>query len=124
MEDFILEETNKTPKIIFKSKSGLFELSGKSIPENSAQFFDSVILWMDDYVSNPAQSTTFIVKLEYFNTSSSKYLVELFRRLEVLFKNGKDVVIKWYYEEEDEDMYESGLDFKEIIKVPVELNMI
>ncbi|MFC2123744.1 DUF1987 domain-containing protein [Bacteroidota bacterium] len=124
MKDFILEETSKTPKIIFKPKSGLFEISGKSIPENSAQFFDPVISWINEYISNPAATTTMIIKLEYFNTSSSKYLVEIFRKLEVLVKSGKEVLIKWFYEEEDEDMLESGEDFKEIIKVPVELNMI
>lgn len=124
MDDFILQETYKTPRIVFKPESGLLEVSGKSIPENSAVFFDPVLKWMDEYVSKPAEKTTMVIRLEYFNTSSSKYLVEIFRKLEHLFKNNKNVLIKWFYEEEDEDMYESGLDFKEIIKVPVELNMI
>jgi len=124
MEDFVLEETSKTPKIVFKHKSGLLEISGKSIPENSAILFGPAINWVEEYISNPASSTTLIIKLEYFNTSSSKYLVEIFRKFEVLFKDGKKVLIKWFYEEEDEDMLESGQDFKEIIKVPVELNMI
>ena len=124
MKEFVLKETNKTPKITFKSRSGLLEISGKSIPENSAQFFDPVIDWINEYVDKPANTTTMIIKLEYFNTSSSKYLVEIFRKLEILFKSGKSVLIKWYFEEEDEDMLESGKDFKEIIQVPVELNMI
>jgi len=124
MKDFVLTETNKTPKITFKPKSGLLEISGKSIPENSALFFDPVIEWINEYVDKPANTTTMIIKLEYFNTSSSKYLVEIFRKLEILFKRGNKVLIKWFYEEEDEDMLESGEDFKEIIQVPVELNMI
>jgi hypothetical protein len=124
MKEFVLKETNKTPKITFKPRSGLLEISGKSIPENSAQFFDPVIDWINEYVDKPANTTTMIIKLEYFNTSSSKYLVEIFRKLEILFKSDKNVLIKWFYEEEDEDMLESGQDFKEIIQVPVELNMI
>ena len=86
MKDFVLEETIKTPKIVFKSKSGLFEISGKSIPENSAQFFDPVIKWIEEYITDPAPNTTLIIKLEYFNTSSSKYIVEIFRKFEILFK--------------------------------------
>jgi hypothetical protein len=59
--------------------------------------------------------------LEYFNTSSSKCLIDIFRKLESLYLQEQDVVIFWYYEEEDEDMKESGEDFKDILKVPIEM---
>jgi len=61
------------------------------------------------------------IKLEYFNTSSSKCLVEIFRRMEKLYKNGNEARIKWFYEEEDEDMQESGEDFKGIIRMPIDM---
>ena len=51
----------------------------------------------------------------YFNTSSSKCLFDLFKTLKQLKKNGKDVEINWYYEEDDDDMMETGEDFADLL---------
>lgn len=120
-----MERTPKTPKISFDISKGFFEISGRSIPENSIEFYRPVLEWLEEYTANPSKrETTFDVKLEYFNTSSSKCLVEIFRKLERLKREGVDVSIKWYYEEEDEDMQESGEDFREIIKLPISMVMM
>jgi hypothetical protein len=121
MERFVLDSTSKTPKVIFDGKNGKFEISGRSIPENSAKFYSPLMEWIGDYVIHPAEETVINVKLEYFNTSSLKGLIELFRKFEKLNESGKPVKIYWYYEEEDEDMQESGEDFKQLIKIPIEL---
>lgn len=123
MDDFYLEATPKTPRLYFSRETGEFEISGRSIPENSIEFYKPVINWLDNYIKNPNNHTLLVIKLEYFNTSSSKCLVEILRRLESL-KSQSIVKVKWCYEEEDEDMQESGEDFKEIIKVPIEMVMI
>lgn len=120
MENFYLESTPKTPRLSFNNDNGIFEVSGRSIPENSIEFYKPLLDWLDNYVKVAKSETKLIVKLEYFNTSSSKCLVEIFRKLEKLQKDNK-VVIQWYYDEEDEDMQESGEDFKEIIKIPIEM---
>lgn len=122
MENFYLEETSKTPKLSFDQRTGKFLMSGRSIPENSIEFYRPLFEWLDDYVKTPSDKTSFDIKLEYFNTSSSKCLVEIFRRLERI--NSNSVVINWYYEEDDEDMQESGEDFKEIIDIPIIMNVI
>ncbi|GAB4112588.1 MAG: DUF1987 domain-containing protein [Thermoflexibacter sp.] len=122
MENFYLEETSKTPKLSFDRKTGKFLMSGRSIPENSIEFYRPLFEWLDDYVKSPSDKTIFDIKLEYFNTSSSKCLVEIFRRLERIDNNS--VVINWFYEEDDEDMQESGEDFKEIIDIPIVMNVI
>jgi hypothetical protein len=124
MKNFYLEATPKTPKLDFNSEEGVFEISGRSIPENSIEFYKPLLDWLDNYIEKPKEKTDMIVKLEYFNTSSSKCLVEIFRRLEKLQKEGSNTTIKWFYDEEDEDMQESGEDFKEIIKLPIEMVMI
>jgi hypothetical protein len=121
MKNFNMEGSDRTPTISMNAESGEMEFSGKSIPENSADLYTPVIEWVDEYIKTPGEKTIFIVKLEYFNTSSSKYLLEIFRRFEGLFKTGKDVSVQWYYEQEDEDMQESGDDFRDILKIPVEL---
>jgi len=120
MDNYNLQPSPKTPFMKFDAESGIFEISGRSIPENSIEFYKPLLDWVDEYVKQPSGSTTLSVKLEYFNTSSSKCLVELFRKLETILEQSK-VKVQWYYEEEDEDMMESGQDFQHILKVPLEL---
>jgi hypothetical protein len=122
MKNFYLAETSKTPKIECELDSGTFHISGRSIPENSIEFYKPLFDWLDSYVENPHEKTEMNVQLEYFNTSSSKCLVEVFRRLEKVKEKGQEVAINWFYEEDDEDMEESGEDFKEIINI--QINMI
>jgi hypothetical protein len=121
MQAYYLEATSKTPKLDFNPEAKTFLISGRSIPENSIEFYRALLDWLEKYVQNPLEYTIFEVKLEYFNTSSSKCLVEIFRKLERIHSEGKSVSIEWYYEEEDEDMQESGEDFKQIIKVPFKM---
>jgi hypothetical protein len=121
MENFYMEGSDKTPTISLNAETGEMEFSGRSIPENSADLYAPVMDWVDEYIKDPRDKTNFIVKLEYFNTSSSKYLLEIFRQFEEIFKSGKEVSVQWYYELEDEDMQESGDDFRDILKIPVEL---
>lgn len=122
MENYILTPTPKTPRIYFNLESGEFEISGRSIPENSIEFYKPLMEWLDEYVTNPVSKTILTINLEYFNTSSSKCLVEVFRKLEKTLDKS-DAKILWYYEEEDEDMMESGEDYQKIIKVPIELKV-
>jgi len=124
MDAYYLEATPKTPKLDFNPDAETFLISGRSIPENSIEFYKPLLDWLDKYVHNALESTIFEIKLEYFNTSSSKCLVEIFRKLEKIHDSGKKVSIEWYFDEEDEDMEESGEDFKEIIKIPFNMKEI
>jgi hypothetical protein len=121
MESFNLEPTPKTPKILFDFETGKFLMSGRSIPENSIEFYQPVLDWLANYQNEVKGDTEVEIKLEYFNTSSSKCIVEIFRKLEKVHHLGHPVKVRWFYDQEDEDMYESGEDFKEIIRLPIEL---
>ncbi len=121
MQPLLLTKKNKTPQVTFDPEKDTFEISGRSIPENSVDFYKPILDWLDDYTKKPNDKTRFTVKLEYFNTSSSKCLVDIFRKLENIYLKDHDVIIYWYFEDEDEDMKESGEDFKDILKVPIEM---
>jgi hypothetical protein len=63
--------------------------------------------------------------LKYFNTSSSKCILDVFKKLENINKSGNStVIINWHFEEDDEDMSEAGEDYKAIINVPFKMVMI
>jgi len=121
MRNLILEPTPKTPKVILNSDINVFEVSGRSIPEDSVGFYRKILDWVDEYAKTPNPKTNFRFQLEYFNTSSSKCLLDLFRKLEKLHKGGHDVVITWSYDADDEDMEETGEDYKALLEVPFDL---
>ncbi|MBL0105588.1 MAG: DUF1987 domain-containing protein [Bacteroidetes bacterium] len=124
MSNLIIEESIKTPSISFRRETGTLELKGKSIPENSLEFYRPVYEWLDNYAQSPSTETELRVRLEYFNTSSSKCLLDIFRRLESLHSGGKSKVkVSWFYDSEDEDMMEAGEDYKALVKVPFELSV-
>ena len=121
MESIIREGTPKTPSIRFDAAKGIVEIRGRSIPENSTEFFKPLVDWLDEYSENPAKITNVNIHLEYFNTSSSKSILDLFKKLEAIHKSNNEVIINWYYEEDDEDMLEAGEDYESIIRIPFKL---
>jgi hypothetical protein len=121
MESIIKEGTPKTPSIRFDAVQGIIEMKGRSIPENSTEFFRPLVEWLDRYASNPAKITIVNIHLEYFNTSSSKCILDIFKKLETIHKARHDVIVNWFYEEDDEDMLEAGEDYESIIRIPFKL---
>lgn len=111
------EPTPRTPYILFDPANGIFEIKGKSVPENPIGFYTPVIEWLEKYIASPYNNTTIKIQLEYFNTSSSKYLVDILKKLDSIKRENKgEVIINWLYEKYDDDMLETGEDFKNIIK--------
>ena len=116
MADLNLEGSPKTPTIEFNSGSGYLLIRGRSIPENSIEFYKGLIEALETYNNGPQSNTKVDIQLEYFNTSSSKCILDVFKKLEAL--ENTNLSIAWYYEEDDEDMLEAGEDYQAIIKVP------
>lgn len=120
MEPISITGTPKTPTVQFDG-AGKVEIKGRSIPENSIEFYKPLVDWLEQYLSTPAELTEVNIQLEYFNTSSSKCILDVFKKLEAIYKSGNEVVINWYYEEDDEDMLEAGEDYQSIIKIPFKM---
>ncbi|MGC9374370.1 MAG: DUF1987 domain-containing protein [Bacteroidales bacterium] len=121
MELISIEGTPKTPAVSFNAETGVIEIKGRSIPENSIEFYRPLVEWLEEYSKNPQKLTTVNIQLEYFNTSSSKCILDVFKKLESIKKARNDVIINWYYEEDDEDMLEAGEDYESIIRIPFKM---
>lgn len=121
MEAISIEGTAKTPTVKFDAQGGIFEIKGRSIPENSIEFYKPLVDWLDEYAKGPLPVTQVNVQLEYFNTSSSKCILDVFKKLEAINKGKSEVTVNWYYEEDDEDMLEAGEDYESIIRVPFKM---
>lgn len=120
MEQLIIEGTPKTPTIKFDPSSGELLVKGRSIPENSIEFYKPLVDSLEAYSSNSKPTTNVVIALEYFNTSSSKCILDVFKKLEAINQNS-EVIINWHYEEDDEDMLEAGEDYQAIINVPFKM---
>lgn len=121
METISIEGTPKTPTITFDTGKGFLEIKGRSILKNSIEFYKPLVDWLEKYAAKPQATTSVNIQLEYFNTSSSKCILDVFKKLEAINKGGSQVTINWYYEEDDEDMLEAGEDYQAIINVPFKM---
>ena len=120
MEPIIIEAGRDTPGVILDPANNKFEMNGKSLPEDVASFYDPILAWIEEYGSNPNDETLFEMKMNYFNTASSKMLLDILFALEELAEDGNNVKIHWHYKENDEDMKEAGEEYEEIVEVPFE----
>lgn len=124
MVKFELKETATTPYVLFDHTTGLLKIDGRSIPENVIDFYHPILRWIDEYSKDPCDTTEITLKFEYFNTSSSKRIFDIMKKLEKMAADsGKRVIISWYYEEDDEDIFFAGNDYKALIS-KVEFNLI
>lgn len=118
---FHIEATQLTMEIRFiPSEPGLY-LSGSSVPEDGAEFFQPLLLWLDRYTSSPPKNFTIHFRLDFFNTISSKFFLELLKRIERRVPPEMNVKVKWYYEPGDEDILEAGENYAYIVKIPFEM---
>lgn len=124
MTNILLDGSPKTPTVNFDGSTGQLDLRGRSIPENSIEFYKPLIDWVDQYSRSPKANTKLRVQLEYFNTSSSKCILDLFKKLETVRSTGGDVIVEWHYEADDEDMLEAGEDYQAIINLPFKMIQI
>lgn len=123
MESLRIESTHKTPRVILDPENGIFEFSGRSIPEDSVGFYTPIFEWLDLYAKQPLPQTHVRFDLEYFNTSSSKNILEVLKRLEAIHLAGHEVRVTWFYDEDDEDMEETGQDYQALLNLPIELSV-
>jgi hypothetical protein len=120
MEVINIKGTDDTPNVILDKDSGVFEISGRSLPEDVTMFYQPILDWIDEYAKDPNAKTEVMFKLEYFNTASSKVLLDVLLKYEEINDSGNDVVIKWHYHEDEEDMKEAGEEYEDIVTVPFE----
>ena len=96
----------------------ILEISGRSLPEDVTAFYEPVLNWLNEYSENPNDKTVFNFKLTYFNTASSKLLLDILMKLEEMHENGNNVLVRWHFPEDDEDMEEAGEEYADIVDVP------
>jgi hypothetical protein len=124
MDTLIIEPTLNSPRVVLDPQENRFEFSGESRPENVRNFYLPVLEWLEEFSNSASGSCTFVFNFEYFNSTSAKYILDVFKILHTISQKGTRIEVKWHYEEDDEDMYEvgqemsrmSGLDFEYVVE--------
>ena len=122
MNGYFIRATRVTPSIYFNPNKGIFDMRGKSSPENPVAFFNYALQSLDAYASKGEKKLTANMAFEYFNTSSSKCLFIFLKKLAQIDMMGKKVTVNWYFEEGDEDMKDAGEDLRDMFDM--EFNFI
>lgn len=123
MEALKIKGTYSSPTVVLDADNEIFEISGRSLPDDVATFYAPILKWLDEYSKNPNEETVFSFKLVYFNTATSKLLLNIMMKLKNMQENDHDILVKWYYEEDDEDMIEAGEEYADVAEIDVELVM-
>lgn len=122
MEKLHLVGTEDTPEILLDPASNQFSISGRSLPEDVTTFYQPVLDWLNSFENNPLSTLNFNIKLEYFNTASSKLILDILMKLEEIHSNDNSKInIVWNYQDDDEDMKEAGEEYKDLVEVPFEI---
>jgi hypothetical protein len=111
-----ITETKDSPYFLLDGNLGLIMIKGWSSMLNSKEFYEPILEVIKIYVDTKPQYTKMIVDLDRFNTSSSKYLLEIFNILRQLIKMELKVEVDWYYDDTDDSIHEAGGDYSEIVK--------
>ena len=122
MEPLVLAKTKKTPGVKFED--GLIILDGRSTTNDPVSFYKQLQEWINHYSNHPAEFTAIDIKLEYFDTASSKHILDLLKTLDIGYKKGNKMVINWYYEQGDDDMHDIGIYFESFVKIPFKFHEI
>ncbi len=109
------------PNVVLDKENNVFEISGRSLPEDVVLFYTPIFEWLYNYQAVPLDRTVFDFKLDYYNTASSNRILDIMFILEDIYNDGHDVLIRWHYPNDNEDLEERGEEYADLVKVPFEM---
>ncbi|MDP3557068.1 MAG: DUF1987 domain-containing protein [Bacteroidota bacterium] len=120
MTNLLIEETLETPEINFNSESGILKISGRAYSSDISLFYKNIEAWLEEYIQNPKESTIIELHLDYYNSVFHKLLFNFLKKGKTLTEKGKELAIKWFYQEGDEDSEEAAMHYSKTLDFPFE----
>ena len=68
--------SQSTPQIMADWDKGLMSIQGDSYPENSFEFFDPIIDWIERFFQQTQKPLRLDLRLVYMNTSSGRWCIK------------------------------------------------
>ena len=107
------------PRVSFDM--GVLTLEGRSIPQDSSPFYKPILKSLNDYALSPNDETIINIKIEFLNSDSMRSLMNILIIAEKIFLNGHKVFVKWYYNDTEDVIYDSGTIYKSLLELPIDL---
>ena len=120
MNELYIEKTKETPEIDFNHKTGILKISGRAYSNDIYQLFKPLNSWLDEYMTNPRETTTIELKIEYCNTIFNKLLLIFLESCQLVTQKEKKLTIRWYYEKADKESLDDANHMSRLIKFPIE----
>lgn len=128
MEVFSYEQLEFSPRVVCDPFSGKIVIEGESSPEDVNEFYEKILVWFDSYISYIKNLNNFSskkntlelnLKITYFNSPSHKYIYLILKKIDDNRKLFETIVVKWFYADRDDEMLDSGNEFKEMFNLPI-----
>jgi len=121
MESIYVQKTKKTPLISLDLTENIFQIKGPSFSEDILSIYNPVINWMNGNLEQLEKELICELYFTVLNSASHKKIFQILIILNGFMDRGKKIKIKWYYDEDDEDIMEMGEDLTELINLPFDL---
>lgn len=113
MKELVIKGEADLPYVVFNTRNEQFQMGGSSIPENVMDVFDPIIEWLDGYAEEPNPQTRVEFFFDYLNTASSKMMMRIVEKLNLIVERGNDIHVDWCYLADDYDMRDLGTELLE-----------
>lgn len=121
MEVIKNQGNRQEPYIYLDKAKNIFEIKGRSIISNPIEFYEPIFQWVREYCKNPNNKTKIVVELDYFNSSSFKILVDLFKEFSSLHNKGLQIIWKAF---PNDDIIDEVEKIMEITGLTIEIETI
>jgi hypothetical protein len=116
-----IDATETTPLVDFNSKTNVLLMKGCSVPDNGFEFYSPIFTWLDNYLATNPEHITMNIQLDYFNTTSSKFIFEMLKRIKGYTGDKIPLSVNWFYSAGDEDIEEAGKIYSDVMNIPFAL---
>lgn len=122
MNNLTIPQTKQTPEVHTDITNGVFSIKGRSLSEDSVNFYANIFSFFEEYYKTPCPLTTFEMTFEYLNSTSLKLVTDLLMYAKKSTDSSKKIKFKWFYEEDDDDILMTGKEIERIIGSPFEFH--
>jgi hypothetical protein len=116
-----IRETLHTPRVRVFHEEKRITVTGHSRLEDPSLFYEEFMSLIEDCFNDFKTHVSFDFKLNYLNTSSSKWLFHVLKNLQNKYQGKKIITINWYYDMDDEAMQEAGEVYQSLLNLSFNL---
>ena len=118
-----IKPSSRTPEVLLDPE-GIIKISGRGLSAHRTEIPGQILRWLNVYIANPAETTYVILMFEYLNSYNTTILVSFLRKIMEIRTNSNKLVVRWFYEPDDDDILERGQYIASVIDMPVEYIII